>query len=203
MDFTRRLVSFGVICFGIGAGLFYWFHNAPSPSSSGGEILWTATMTLIVAFGTGFGAWNVFKAVSGNRPMATADAARRTAALAFTVPPGGAAIYIYRPSLIGGLAGLDVFVDGRPLGQIKSHCFMTVAVTPGHHSVGGKLPRQADGTEDGRGTTTTEFDVAEGKFAAVRLSWSVVKGAVLENMTDLEDAKRSMAQAKMVEPATV
>ena len=114
--------------------------------------------------------------------------------------PGSSSIYIYRPGWIGSGSELDLFLDGRPVGSLKSRRYMVLVTTPGAHSIGAKLPVQSGEVEDARGMKSLAIDIGDGKVAAVRLSWAVFGGIGLESIADLADASRHIAKAARVEP---
>ena len=66
--------------------------------------------------------------LAGNRRIANASSADRDTALARTVPPGKALLYVYRTGFVAKLAGLNIAIDGRPVAQLKAPRFTLVAV---------------------------------------------------------------------------
>ncbi len=72
---------------------------------------------------------------SGCASVPMADPAQDAAAKAFAVPPGKSRIYVYRNESIGAAITMDVFIDGRPLGQTVSKTYLVTDVNPGPHKI--------------------------------------------------------------------
>jgi hypothetical protein len=78
----------------------------------------------------------LFAAGCASIPMA--DQAADKAAKAFTAPPGKSRIYVYRNESFGAAITMDVFIDGRKLGQTVARTYLVADVDPGPHKIMGK-----------------------------------------------------------------
>ena len=78
----------------------------------------------------------LFAAGCASIPMAeqSADKAAKT----FTAPAGMSRIYVYRNEGFGAAVTMDVFIDGRKLGQTVSKTYLVADVAPGSHTIMGK-----------------------------------------------------------------
>ena len=76
--------------------------------------------------------------VSGCASVPMADPAQDQAAKAFTVSPGKSKIYVFRNESMGAAITMDVFIDGRPLGQTVAKTYLVTEVDPGPHKLMGK-----------------------------------------------------------------
>lgn len=75
---------------------------------------------------------------AGCASVPMADPAQDQAAKSFTVSPGKSKIYVYRNENFGAAVTLDVFINGRPLGQTVAKTYLVAEVDPGPHRVMGK-----------------------------------------------------------------
>lgn len=75
---------------------------------------------------------------AGCATVPMADPAADKAAKAFTAPPGKSRIYVYRNEGFGAAVTMDVFIDGRKLGQTVSKTYLVADVEPGPHKIMGK-----------------------------------------------------------------
>ena len=77
-----------------------------------------------------------FAAGCATVPMA--DQAADKAAKTFTAPAGMSRIYVYRNEGFGAAITMDIFIDGRKLGQTVSKTYLVADVAPGAHAIMGK-----------------------------------------------------------------
>lgn len=75
---------------------------------------------------------------SGCATIPMADPAADKAAKSFAAPPGMSRIYVYRNESIGAAITMDVFIDGRKLGQTVAKTYLVADVAPGPHKLMGK-----------------------------------------------------------------
>lgn len=150
----------------------------------------------------GLAAAFIFANLSGNRSIASASQADKDAALAATPPEGKALVYIYRDAYVGKLVGMNIAIDGRPVAQIKSPRFTTVAVTAGRHVLsagfGGFAGAQVRQEDD-------PFDFAPGTTIVLKVANRVglVQGGLKFVMQpDLAAAKQRLSRMPMT-PADV
>jgi hypothetical protein len=78
----------------------------------------------------------LFAAGCATVPMA--DPAADKAAKTFSAPPGKSRIYVYRNETFGAAVTMDVFIDGRKLGQTVAKTYLVADVDPGPHKIMGK-----------------------------------------------------------------
>ncbi|WP_439473277.1 hypothetical protein [Brevundimonas sp.] len=110
-------------------------------------------VTIVVAFllgligFRGFAAWYVplfvgiftgyiMANLQGTKAGPVATEAEKAAALSLRPSPGKALILIHRQGFVGKAAGMEVTLDDRVLGQLKSPQFTAVEVDPGAHTLG-------------------------------------------------------------------
>jgi hypothetical protein len=79
---------------------------------------------------------------SGCASVPMADPAQDSAAKAFTVAPDRAKIYVYRNETFGAALTMDVFLNGRPLGQTVSKTYLVAEVDPGAYRLMGKAENE-------------------------------------------------------------
>jgi len=95
--------------------------NAATPGTEPmSPLFWGALAGAFTAF--------ILGNLAGNRRIANASGADRTAALARAAPPDKALLYIYRTGFIAKLAGLNLAIDGRPVAQLKAPRFTLITV---------------------------------------------------------------------------
>ena len=120
----NALIGFGV-AFALAFGLSFLATIGGSPTQS--SIPVAAAMGVVVFF--------ILQMRSGNRNEVRGDDAAREVALQGPVPPGRAALYIYREGFAGKAVGFDVSLDGAPLAQLRSPRFTWTTVAPGTHKL--------------------------------------------------------------------
>lgn len=120
--------------------------------------------------------------VSGCTSVPMADSSADTAAKTFKVPAGKSGIYIYRNEVIGAAVTMDLFIDGRPLGQTGAQTYAYVEVDPGSH----KILSKAENDE------ILELQTLAGKLYYV---WQEVKMGLMyaRNKLTLVDEKTGQA----------
>jgi hypothetical protein len=77
----------------------------------------------------------------GNRRVAHAAAAQEAEAKRCASAPDRATVYVFRDAYIGKVAGLDVLVDGAPVGQTRGKTFYRLELTPGEHVLTSRNPQ--------------------------------------------------------------
>jgi hypothetical protein len=73
--------------------------------------------------------------LAGNRKGVAASPEQKAAAVALTPPPGQGLLIVMREGFVGKAAGLNVVVDGRTVGQLKSPRFTALPLEPGRHEL--------------------------------------------------------------------
>jgi len=81
--------------------------------------------------------------LSGCASVPMADPAADAAAKTFTPPAGKAGVYIFRDEAMGAAVKMDVFLDGKKLGETASKTYFYVPVNPGSHEVMGKAENES------------------------------------------------------------
>lgn len=127
-------------------------------------------------------------ALKGNRKVAMADGAARTAALR-DVQDGGARLLVVRQGFVGKLAGVDVAVDGTVRTQLKSPRFAALALAPGRHAVTASV--------QGKTTDPVTLDLAPGETAALRIEVGLGKVAI-QREADVVALRTVLAGVPMV-----
>ena len=113
---------------------------------------------------------------SGCASVPMADPAMDSAAKTFNVAPDRAKIYVYRNETMGATVTMDVFLNGRQLGQTVSRTFLVAEVAPGAQRLMGKAENE----------DTLDFTAAAGRVYYV---WQEVKmgGFYARNKLQLMD----------------
>jgi hypothetical protein len=75
----------------------------------------------------------IVAALSGNKALTFASGAEDKHAKGFAPDPARGVIYLFRDAFVGKLAGIDVFVDGRPVAQTRGKTFLRLELPPGYH----------------------------------------------------------------------
>jgi len=107
--------------------------------------------TLMVGLFAGIFTAYILGNLSGNRSVADAGDEQRKQALAAVPPAGKMLLYVQRQGFVAKLAGLNIFIDGRNVAQLKSPRF-TLVTLPARPcalsaSFGGLAGAQSRGTE--------------------------------------------------------
>jgi hypothetical protein len=92
-----------------------------------------------------FAAWlgvSALLAISGCASLPMADPALDSAAKTFAVTPGKSKLYVYRNETFGAAVTMDVFIDGRALGQTVAQTYLVTEVDPGAHKLMGKAENE-------------------------------------------------------------
>lgn len=173
----RAALISGAIIFGLSFGLSAVFAIAGKP--------WEGPMTWIIPTGIGLSLYSV---LSNNRRVPKADAATRTAALAFEPPPGAALLVVYRQGVNGTLAGIDVIVDDQTLAQLKSPRFTSIRLSPGPHHL------EAKGSQTKR-IGPLVLDLRAGDVAFVQIKMGLGKMVLLRQ----DDPRPTLATMPYVE----
>ena len=82
-------------------------------------------------------------ALSGCASVPMADSSQDVSAKTFAAPRDKAGVYIYRNETFGAAVKMDVFVDGRPLGETVAKSYFYVEVEPGARTVMGKSENES------------------------------------------------------------
>lgn len=120
--------------------------------------------------------------VAGCASVPMADSSADTAAKTFRVPAGKSGIYIYRNETMGAAITMDLFIDGRPLGQTGAKTYAYVEVDPGTHKILSKAENE----------DLLELNTLAGKLYYV---WQEVKMGLMyaRNKLSLVDEKTGQA----------
>jgi len=100
-------------------------------------------------------------------------------------------IYLYRNQLVGLLVGLNVVLDGQPVGQTRGFRFYRLEVAAGTHVLSG----------DGKCPEPLEVTVAEGEIAYVEqeIVMGMVKGGYRYNrIADIPKAQKAIYGCKLL-----
>jgi hypothetical protein len=126
-----------------------------------------------------------------NKSTRVGSQAQKQAALQFAPSPGKGVIYVYRKQLVGLLVGLNVVLDGRPVGQTRGLRFYRLEVEPGTHLLSG----------DKKCPESLEVDVAAGEIAYVEqeITMGMVKGGYRYNrIADIPKAQQAIYGCKLL-----
>ena len=159
-------------------------------------------LAIIMPGGIGFGGmlaatfFGVFTAyilanLAGNKKLERASQADHHRALQFQPSPGKAQLMIVRQGFVAKAAGMNILLDGQPIGQIKAPQFLSIEIEPGRHTVdvglGGLAAAQNNDNRE-------EFEIGPG--GVVIMSVTVSMGA-MKNSLNIQrlDPSPQMAQS--------
>lgn len=139
--------------------------------------------------------------LAGNRKTEKASDELRAQALALRPEPGSVLLVVYRKGFLGKAAGMNLSLDGRPFGQLRSPQFTAIQIPPGAHELtagfGGLAGPQ---NNDGKGA----FEAADGEAVVycARVSMGAVRNTVtLERLHEGPDFIRDeLRSSTMVRP---
>lgn len=128
--------------------------------------------------------------------FATAEAARQ-----FTAPADMAAIYIMRHGFVGGQQGMNVTIDGTLTSQFRTGRFVRAEVSPGLHTIAGRMAAQIGGTDK---IHQVAFAPGECVLLDAKLDMGALQAKLVFLETrDLEEARAKLEKLKLVEWKTV
>lgn len=140
--------------------------------------------------------------LQGTKAGPAASEEQKAAALSLRPSPGKALIIVHRQGFVGKAAGMEVILDDRLLGQLKSPQFTAVEVDPGAHALSFGFVGLAAAQNKREIVPVT---MAEGQVVAYRATISMGMGKNTikiepdEQVHSLVDDLRRM---KMIAPAT-
>jgi hypothetical protein len=156
--------------------------------------------TASVWYGAFFGVFvaYIFANLAGNRKIPPASEAEKQAVLQLQPPPGKALLVVFREGFVAKLAGLNLFLDGKPFAQLTSPKFTSVVIAPGAHNLrcgfGGLAgPQSQKGSYD--------FQATADGFVAVRIGARIgaIQGVMsLKAVDDAQAVRAKLAGMPMV-----
>jgi len=192
MSKTVQAVILGVVV-ALVAGLGFGFVMGLDGENHTG----TATMA---GLGAGVVAAYLFGNLSGNRRIANASSADKSAALSRSPPPGKALLFLFREGFVAKLAGLNIMVDGKPVAQLKSPRFTCIVVPAGTHAIAARFGGLA-GAQSLMGECSLEAPADGAVAVRMAAQLTMTKGGVqLEPQTDLAAVKTRLAGMPMTPP---
>ena len=137
----------------------------------------------------------VIYSLSGNKGGPRADPAAEADALALRPAPGKGRIYVVRRGFAAALQGLNVGIDGRLKGQIRSGHFLMAELDPGTYRVDVRMARGGKSTE-----SALDVTVAEGRNQVIHVLFEMGAITGSSKMTPIEEVKaaEALAGAKMM-----
>lgn len=139
--------------------------------------------------------------LQGTKAGPAASEAQKAAVLALAPSAGKALIIVHRQGFVGKAAGMEVTLDDRLLGQLKSPQFTAVEVDPGVHALGFGFVGLAAAQNK---KEVVPVSVVEGQVIAFRATISMgmgkntIKVEPDDSVATLADDLRRM---KMIAPA--
>lgn len=128
--------------------------------------------------------------LGGCASVPMADPTQDTAAKAFTAPKDKAGVYIYRSEAFGAAMRMDVFLNGRKLGESASKTYFYVELPPGTHSVVGKSENDSE----------VRFQALAGRLYYI---WQEVKMGLLYARNELKLVDEQTGRAGVLESKRV
>jgi hypothetical protein len=143
--------------------------------------------TASVWYGAFFGVFvaYIFANLAGNRKIPAASEAEKQAALQLRPPPGKALLVVFREGFVARLAGLNLFLDGKPFAQLTSPKFTSVVIAPGPHNLSCGFAGLA-GPQSQKGSF--DFQALADGFVAVRIGARVGAIQGVMSLKPVEDA---------------
>ena len=149
--------------------------------------------TASVWYGAFFGVFvaYIFANLAGNRKIPSASEAEKQAVLQLRPPAGKVLLVVFREGFVAKLAGLNLFLDGKPFAQLTSPKFTSVVVPPGAHNLscgfGGLAgPQSQKGSYD--------FQATADSFVAVRIGARIGAIQGVMSLKPVEDAQALRAK---------
>lgn len=139
----------------------------------------------------GFVAWVL---LVKNKAANVASDTEKQQALQFSPVPGKGVLYLYRAQLVGLLAGLDVTLDGRNIGQTRGFSFFRLELEPGRHVLAGAAHCEP-----------LEFNIDAGQVLLIEqeMTMGAVKGGYLYKISaDDAHTRANIAKGKLFLPQT-
>lgn len=139
--------------------------------------------------------------LQGTKAGPAASEAQKAAVLALRPAPGKALIIAHRQGFVGKAAGMEVTLDDRLLGQLKSPQFTAVEVDPGGHTLGFGFVGLAAAQNKREIVPVT---VTEGQVVAYRatISMGMGKNTIrVERDDQVQTLTEDLRRMKMVAPA--
>lgn len=183
------------------------------PAIVTGFIVTVVVAALLAMIGfRGFAAWYVplfvglftgyiMANLQGTKAGPPATEAQKAAALSMRLSPGKAMILIHRQGFVGKAAGMEVTLDDRVLGQLKSPQFTAVEVDPGAHTLGFDFVGLAASQNKREIVPVT---VAEGRVVAYRATISMGMGKntiKIDRDNEVQMLADELRRVKMIAPA--
>jgi len=140
--------------------------------------------------------------LQGTKAGPAASDEQKAAVLALRPSPGKALIIVHRQGFVGKAAGMEVTLDDRLLGQLKSPQFTAVEVDPGAHALGFGFVGLAAAQNKREIVPVT---VTEGQVVAWRatISMGMGKNTIrVERDDQVQTLTDDLRRMKMVAPAT-
>jgi hypothetical protein len=152
-------------------------HHFPRQTNKGGHMIASFARMVLVA---------VSAALTGCASVPEASLELDTAAKAFSAPRDKAGVYIFRNEVFGAAIKLDVFLDGKWLGETASKTYFYVEVDPGRHTVMGKGENQSE----------VSLEALVGRLYYV---WQEVKMGLLQPRNELKLVEEDVGRAGVME----
>ena len=124
--------------------------------------------------------------LSGCASVPMADTKLDAAAKTFAAPAGKAGVYVYRNETFGAAVKMDVFLDGKRLGDTVARSYFYAEVEPGTHAVMGKSENESE----------VRFHALAGKLYFI---WQEVKMGLLYARNELKLVDEAVGRAGVTE----
>ena len=180
--------SFWYIVIAVAAAIGFYIGPALAESLGGASLI---VFPLILLGLIGF----IVYSLSGNKGGPRADPAAEADALALRPAPGKGRIYVVRRGFAASLQGMNVAIDGRFKGQIRSGHFLMAELDPGTYRVDVRMARGGKSTE-----SALDVTVAEGRNQVIHVIFEMGAITGATKLTPIEEAKaaEALAGAKMM-----
>lgn len=136
--------------------------------------------------------------LAGNRRVAAASDADREGALSFSAPANQARLYVVREGFVGKAAGMDVWVDGEHVTQLKAPRYASLLLPPGRHTVAAAFGGLA-GAQNNPAEHVLGLEAGQTAVLRLNVSMGALKNSITLQSVPLDEAlQRKLRGMKMV-----
>jgi hypothetical protein len=121
-------------------------------------------------------------------PTATPDL--DAAAKTFAVPPGKANIYLFRDEVLGGAIAMDVYLNGKLMGQTGPTTYFKFEVLPGRYSILSKAENDS--------SIDVQAEAGRNYFVWQEVKMGMLYARNLLQQVDEQRGRAGVAQCKLI-----
>jgi hypothetical protein len=118
----------------IGGAVGLWLSSKLKHADMASRAIVVGLAMLLVLGILGYAVWVL---VTRNKKTIAASQQQKHEALKFQPSTGKGVLYVFRHQAVGLLAGMDLVLDGKLMGQTRGYAFYRLEVEPGKHQLSG------------------------------------------------------------------